>query len=206
MGPSTKGECGVEEQMENRQGGRAGCTDGPFPVIRTRRLVLRELSREDAPALHAIWTDRDVLEFLVTDPFESLEQTTGMIDLLKGLRKPGEGIRWAVTRASDDSVMGTCGFHNWKREHARAEIGYELGKEFWRRGYMTEALSAILQYGFLAMALNRVEAFVTDGNEKSLGLLKKAGFVAEGCLRDYEWARGKFQDQWICSLLKRQGK
>ena len=71
---------------------------------------------------------------------------------------------------------------------------------------MTEALSAILQYGFGTMELNRVEAFVTDGNERSLGLLKKAGFVAEGCLRDYEWARGKFQDQWICSILRQQRK
>lgn len=178
----------------------------PFPVIRTRRLVLRELRRDDAPSLHTIWSDPVVLEFLVFDPFESEERTVAMIDLLKGLPATGEGIRWVITLASDGSVMGTCGFHNWKKEHFRAEVGYELGKDYWRKGYMTEALEAILEHGFGEMNLNRVEAFVTDGNERSLGLLKKLGFAAEGCLRQYEWARGRFQDQWVCSLLKNRGK
>jgi ribosomal-protein-alanine N-acetyltransferase len=67
---------------------------------------------------------------------------------------------------------------------------------------MKEAMSAILEFGFKEMDLNRVEALVTDGNERSLSLLKSLGFKVEGLLEEYEWARGKFQDQWICSLLR----
>jgi ribosomal-protein-alanine N-acetyltransferase len=193
---------GMAELIGNNQVDPSGYIKSPFPVLRTSRLVLRELGREDTPSLHAIWSDPVVLEFLVLEPFEDEGRTTGMIDLLKGLPAATEGIRWAVTLAGNGSVIGTCGFHNWKREHGRAEMGYELGKEFWRQGYMTEALSAILKFGFGTMRLNRIEAFVTDGNERSLGLLRKLGFTAEGCLREYEWARGKYQDQWICSLLK----
>lgn len=192
----------MAEQIGSNQVDPSGNLKTPFPVIRTPRLVLRELSREEAPSLHAIWSDPDVLEFLVMEPFETVERTAAMIDLLKCLPAGHEGIRWTITASSDGSVMGTCGFHNWKREHARAEMGYELGKDFWRQGYMTEALSAILEHGFRKMELNRVEAFVTNGNERSLGLLNKLGFNAEGCLHQYEWARGKYQDQWICSLLK----
>jgi len=173
-----------------------------FPVIMTPRLILRNLSRDDGPYLHEIWTDPAVLEFMVLDPFETYEETHAMIDLLEGLYEKGEGIRWAITSASDGAVMGTCGFHNWKREHSRAEAGYELGKDFWGKGYMKEALSAVLEYGFVNMDLNRIEAFVNDGNEKSLGLLQSLEFKTEGLLRHYEWARGKFQDQWVCSLLR----
>ncbi len=141
------------------------------------------------------------MEFMILEPFANRQETIGMIDLLKGLHETGDGIRWAVTMASDGRVMGTCGYHNWKREHFRAEAGYELGKDFWGEGYMKEALSAMLKYGFEFMGLNRIEAFVTDCNERSLGVLKKLGFEVEGLLRHYEWARGKFQDQWVCSIL-----
>ncbi len=176
----------------------------PFPVIRTPRLVLRQLSGDDTIYLHAVWTDPAVLEFMVVDPFETQEEVLSMIDLLKNLHEAGEGIRWAMTMVSDGSVVGTCGFHNWKKDHFRAETGYELGSRFWGKGYMKEALSAILEYGFSVMELNRIEAFVTDGNVRSLGLLKRLGFNAEGLLRNYEWARGKFQDQWVCSILREQ--
>ncbi|HPD98374.1 MAG TPA: GNAT family N-acetyltransferase [Synergistales bacterium] len=187
------------------------CSDGKavfsrdnslFPVITTKRLVLRQLSRDDAPMLHNIWSDPVVLEFMVLDPFETLEEAIAMIELLDGLYETGTGVRWTVTLASDGTVMGTCGYHNWAKEHFRAETGYELGKDFWGKGYMKEAMSAILEFGFKEMDLNRVEALVTDGNERSLSLLKSLGFKVEGLLEEYEWARGKFQDQWICSLLR----
>lgn len=178
------------------------CNRDPFPVITTRRLVLRQFSRNDAPLLHAIWSDPVVMEFMTLDPFGAEEETVAMIDLLKGLHERGEGIRWVITMLSDRTVMGTCGFHNWKKEHFRAETGYELGKYHWGKGYMKEAMSAALEYGFDGMGLNRIEAFVTEGNGRSLGLLKDLGFNTEGLLRNYEWARGKFQDQWVCSILK----
>lgn len=69
---------------------------------------------------------------------------------------------------------------------------------------MSEAVSAALAYGFGTMGLNRVEAFVTVGNERSLGFLEKIGFSLEGTLRQYEFARGRYQDQWILSLLKKE--
>lgn len=194
----------MTDRTTDSKAASTSCSDRPFPVIGTPRLVLRQLSGDDTPSLHTVWSDPTVLEFMVLDPFETHEETLAMIDLLKNLHEAGEGIRWIVTMASDGSVMGTCGFHNWKKEHFRAEIGYEMGKGFWGKGYMKEALAAILDYGFSVMGLNRIEAFVTDGNGRSLGLLKKLGFKAEGLLRNYEWARGKFQDQWVCSVLRSQ--
>jgi ribosomal-protein-alanine N-acetyltransferase len=173
-----------------------------FPEIATLRLALREIRQEDAPRLHEIWTDPEVLRYLVLDPFTTLDQTLEMISILKNLRPLGGGFRWALTLVPEERIIGTCGFHNWKKEHSRAELGYELEPLSWGRGLMSEAIRAALDFGFERMGLNRIEAFVTTGNVRSLGLLERNGFSMEGTLRQYEWARGSFQDQWVFSLLR----
>ncbi len=69
---------------------------------------------------------------------------------------------------------------------------------------MSEAVSAALEYAFDTMALNRIEALVTAGNERSRRFLEKTGFTLEGTLRQYELARGSHQDQWMFSLLREE--
>lgn len=175
-----------------------------FPTIETARLLLREIVGGDAAALHRYWSDEDVTEYMVLDPFEKIEDTRQMIVLLAGLFADGTGVRWAVVRKEDGAVIGTCGFHNLKPEHFRAEMGYEMGREFWGRGLMAEALAAILRYGYDALGFNRVEAFVNAGNERSVRILEKLGFQLDGTLREYEFARGRFVDQHCFSLLRGQ--
>lgn len=176
----------------------------PFPEITTPRLSLTAISAGHAAQLHEIWTDPQVLEHLVLEPFTEIAQTREMMCLLQDLFPSGEGIRWAIVLHPEEKILGTCGFHNWKKEHARAELGYELDSRYWRKGLMTEAVSSALDYGFREMGLDRVEAFVTVGNQRSLAFLEKAGFSLEGTLRHYEWARGQFQDQWVFSVLRNE--
>ncbi len=159
-----------------------------------------ELDECHVESLYRTWTDPAVIEYLVLDPFVEVCQAREMVSLLKGLY-PEEGIRWALVERPSGLVIGTCGFHRLSREHRKAEMGYELDSRFWRRGLMSEAVKEALKYGFGAMGLNRVEALVTVGNEASSGFLRSVGFSFEGTLRQYEFARGKFQDQWIFSLL-----
>ena len=173
-----------------------------FPVIKTSRLVLRELTIEDAAVLHTYWSDPEVLEYLSLEPFANIQESMDMIDILKKLYGDNQGARWVITAKDSGKVLGTCGFHNLKSEHCRIEIGYELGKEYWRQGIMTEALQAIIRYGFATMKYNRIEAFVNFGNIKSQKILEKNGFKLDGLLREYEFNRGKFVDQYCYSLLK----
>lgn len=175
-----------------------------FPAIETERLILREIVAADAAVLHRYWSDDDVTEYMVLDPFEKIEDTIQMIVLLAGLFADDSGIRWAVVRKEDGVVIGTCGFHNLKPEHFRAEMGYEIGKEYWGQGLMSESIKAILDYGYETMDFNRVEAFVNEGNSRSLRLLEKIGFRLDGTLREYEFARGRFVDQHCLSLLRKQ--
>lgn len=173
----------------------------PFPVLATERLDLRELDESHVDSLYRVWTDPAVIKYLVLEPFVEVGQARGMVSLLRDLY-PNQGMRWAIVERSSDSIIGTCGFHRLSLEHQRAEIGYELDSKFWRKGFMSEAVGEVLNYGFDAMGLNRVEALVTAGNEGSAGFLRSVGFSLEGTLRQYELARGEFQDQWMFSLLR----
>ena len=179
---------------------------GPFPELKTERLICRQITDDDAAVLHEIWSDPEVTRYFSLEPFQSLAETREMMELLNSLPRINQGVRWAVVRIADGTVLGTCGFHNYKPEHHRAEMGYELGRQHWGKGFMSEAIRAILQYGFTTAGFNRVEAFVNYGNEKSTRLLERSGFHLDGLLRQYELNRGKFVDQYCYSLLKTDWK
>ena len=98
-------------------------------------------------------------------------------------------------------MIGSCGFHLYERRHRRAEIGYELHSDYWRRGIMSEATQAVLQFCFERLGAHRLEADVVEGNSASAALLKKVGFTLEGVWRDRVFKRGAFQSLWQFGLL-----
>lgn len=172
--------------------------------LQSPRCILRPIVAADTEILYRIWSDVEVTEYLVMDPFQSVEQAAAMIRLLNNLPDAGEGMRWAVEERHSSRVIGTCGFHKASFEHRKTEIGYEIDRACWGQGLMQEALNAMLSHCYDVLNFNRIEALVTKGNQRSEGLLTRSGFRQEGMLRDYEWARGRFQDQIIFSLLKRE--
>ncbi len=113
-----------------------------------------------------------------------------------------EAIRWGITLKGEDRVLGSCGFHHFDAGFHRAETGYELNRAYWRQGMMTEAMSAILTYGFDFLGLHRVEAIIDMANEQSKGLLLKLGFTYEGNLRQRYFFRDRFEDEHYFGLLK----
>jgi [ribosomal protein S5]-alanine N-acetyltransferase len=106
-----------------------------------------------------------------------------------------------------NETIGKSGFHNWYKDHRKAEVGYILYKEeVKRKGYMTEALKTILDYGFNVMNLNRIEACISPSNLASQNLIKKYGFKQEGVLRQHYIREGEIQDSLIYSLLNEEYK
>ena len=101
-----------------------------------------------------------------------------------------------------EQIIGRCGLHNWNEEHRRAEIGYVMNdEEFKRKGLMSEAVAAILEFGFTQLNLNRIDAMVGAGNTASLRIIEKSGFVKEGVLRQHVLLAGKFEDSILYSKL-----
>lgn len=176
--------------------------DIAFPEIQTQRMLLRKFRREDSKDMLVYLSDPEVMKHYGIAPFSSEQDAADEIKWYDSLIEQGLGIRWAITLGEDGPVIGSCGFHNLARRHNRADLGYELSRDYWGRGLMTEAIRAILAYGFTELELNRIQALVEPGNEASIAMLRKLGFTQEGLLAEYEYTLGKYDDLWMFSLLK----
>ena len=101
-----------------------------------------------------------------------------------------------------DRVVGTCTLFHMDRTHRRGEIGYALGEAAWGRGYMHEALSALLEYAFLQLGLHRLEADIDPRNHASIRAVERLGFVREGYLRERWQVGGEITDSLFLGLLR----
>ena len=173
-----------------------------FPNLETDRLLLRPLASNDLEFVLRHFSDPEVNRYLFDDdPVTTREAAQAILDFyVPPAGKPYN--RWVITQKADARAIGTCGYHKWQKRHHCAEIGYDLAKASWRQGYMTEALRAILQYGFTRMDLNRVEAMVYPENEASMRMLERLGFRKDGLLRQSVRQGEAYYDHWLLSLLK----
>lgn len=175
---------------------------GEFPELKTERLTLRKLTVFDGRAIFEVFSSEQVMKFYGHYPMECLGEAYDLIEKFNASFEANTAIRWGIALKDSDELIGTIGFHNWKPLHARSEVGYELSERYWWKGYMKEALEAVIQYGFNTMELNRIEAMVYPENKSSSGLLVAVGFEYEGLLKEYANFRERFQDLELYAKLK----
>lgn len=173
-----------------------------FPQLHTARLTLRQIARSDAPALFAIHSDVEWMRWYGVDPITDMSQAEGLADLFAGWFNAGSGFRWALERRQDRRMIGTCGLFRWNKSWRNCVIGYEIEREFHGQGYMREALSAVLDYGFSVMGLHRIQAETHPDNHASIGLATRLGFRFEGVHREQAYWAGRFHDLNCYSLLE----
>ncbi|MNV81492.1 Ribosomal-protein-serine acetyltransferase [compost metagenome] len=124
-----------------------------------------------------------------------------MIKLLDEFSLDNKAIRFSIIEMESNEIIGSCGFNSLDFENEKAEIGYDIARAFWGRGYASEAISALLDYAFSTLKLNRIEAKVEPENVNSVKVLQKLNFMFEGTLRRYERVNGKFIDLNMYSKL-----
>ena len=174
-----------------------------FPALETPRLRLRALEPSDAPALFDLFSDPAVTRYYDLDAFSSPAEADDLIERFRRRHAGGVGIRWALERKdAPGRLVGTCGYNLWLRDSRRGLLGYDLASSHWRQGLMSEALAAVLRFGFGALGLNRAEALVFDANAASRRLLEKLGFACEGLLREYQFVGGAPVDMALYALLR----
>jgi ribosomal-protein-alanine N-acetyltransferase len=171
-----------------------------FPEIETERLLLREILPDDAPAILAIFGDPAVTRYYDLETYTNLGQAQELIDFFDESFELERALRWGIERKADGKLLGTCGYV-WLRRF-RGEIGYDLAQAYWRNGYMSEALDAILEFGFVELDLNRIEALTMTEHLASADLLRKLGFCEEGILRQHDYFKGAFHDMRLFAILR----
>ncbi len=163
-------------------------------TLETARLTLRAFDTADASAISALANDRDIAKNLATLPHPYLpEMAMEWLATLPDLHSGKTHRIWAIT-LKGMQLIGAIGLHDVSHEHSNAELGYWLGKEYWGKGFATEAARAVAEYGLGEMSLERVYAKHFARNPQSERVLAKIGMQHEGVLRRHFCKWGEFQD------------
>lgn len=170
--------------------------------LHTSRLLLRPLIASDAPALYAIFSDPQVTRYTSGGAWQSLDKADEMVArYTKGLAG-NEAIGLGIVDVQSNTVIGTCSFFHLDEQCRRAEIGYILSRTCWGKGYMREALTALIQFGFDELNLHRIEADIDPRNGASLTSVERLGFIKEGYLRERWIVDGEICDTSLYGLLR----
>ena len=143
-----------------------------FPVLQTVRLNLIEIKQNQLGGLFKIFGNDSVTEFYNMETLEEEKDAQKLIDRLQERFNDKLGIRWGISLKGESKIIGTIGFNNFRKGH-RANIGYDLQKDYWNNGYITESLNAVIKFGFEELEINRIEAEVVSGNYISEKVLDK---------------------------------
>jgi len=176
----------------------------PFPELQTKRLILRKLNDDDAEQFFKLRSTEQVMKYIGKKPMASIAEAFDFIKMINDLLDNNSGITWAIAMKEEPrKLIGTIGLWRLIKEHFRAEIGYMLLPEFWRKGITKEAIIKVLDFGFNELKLHSVEGKITPLNIASAKILESTGFVREAYFKEDFFFEGKFEDTAIYSLLGR---
>ena len=162
-----------------------------FPVLRTERLLLRQFVPSDQEMVFRGLSHPDIIKYYGVS-YRTFEETKAQMDFFSGLEEQGTGIWWAVCSPDNREFYGAGGLNSLSREHRKAEVGFWLLTGYWNRGYMTEAMPVILNYGFEHLNLHRIEGIVESENSACKKAVEKLGFTYEGTMKECEVKNGRF--------------
>ena len=171
-------------------------------AIESTRLIVRPVAAADLPALLAVNGDDEVTRFLPYASWRSLADAQLWFERMSILGARGESCQYVIVERSSGLAIGTCLLFRYEEGSGRAEVGYVLGRQYWRQGLMSEALAALVGSAFQTLQLRRLEAEVDPLNQGSRRLLEKAGFTPEGLLRKRWVDKGVAHDTIIYGLLR----
>lgn len=170
-------------------------------ILETERLIMKGFSPQDMTYIFGNYDKADIMKLLGhrnEDEYqkEEYKQLNGYSSYDRSF------LLFLLVDELTNTIIGRCGLHNWNITHHRAEIGYNMVEEDYKqKGFMTEAVNAVIDYGFNALNLNRIEAIVGIGNIASLRILEKYNFIKEGHLRQHHFVSGAYEDSILMSKL-----
>ena len=189
--PRTSGDGYFESVILDPDGNRVECVyrkeetgNEPDAPIETERLLLRPFRESDAEAFFKCCQNPNIGNNAGWKPHDSLEESQ---EILRSVFISQSGI-WAIILKEDRRLIGSVGIiPDPKRENPQARmLGYWLDESHWGKGYMTEAVQSVLDYGFNTLQLSLITANCYPHNERSQQVLKRHGFIYEGTLHQAE--------------------
>lgn len=178
-----------------------------IPKVKTERLLLRRITGNDASDIFEYSSIECVSRYLLWYAHPSLDYTEAYVKKITEDYKAGRYYDWGIqinTGEHKGKMIGTCGFTSFDIHNNSAEVGYVLNPSFWGLGYASEALEAVIKFGFEKLLLHRIEARFIIGNDKSLAVMQKCSMTFEGIRRSSMIVKGAYTDIGVCSILSNE--
>jgi len=148
-----------------------------FPSLDTPRLILRELKTDDAEQVLFLRSHKEVTKFIKRQVPTKIQDALDFIHKIQLAYTKRETISWVICTRDDPKMIGSICLWNYSLDRKTAEVGYDLSPLFQNQGIMTEALQAVLNFGFATLQLDTIKAFTHYANENSKNLLTKNAFT-----------------------------
>lgn len=173
-----------------------------FPVLKTPRLLLKEIELSDSKRIFDMRSNSRVNAFIARENMKEASSSEMLVARTREAYQNKQGIGWAGILRDNRDIIGTCGFNRIEHENLRAEIGGELSTEYWGKNIALEAVQAIVEFGLSTLGLHAIEAKVNPQNRGAVHLLEFLGFEKEAHHKDRIYFRGQFLDMAVYTLIR----
>ena len=168
------------------------------PLLETRRLLLRSSKLSDAEDTFEYASDPEVTKYTFWRTHYSIKDSQKLLSWLA----TEDFACWSIIHKANQKVIGMCFLHNFNLQHRRAEIAFNLSRRYWGQGYATEAAREMIRFAFKKWNLHRIEGTCMLDNIASARVMEKAGMTFEGVLRQHSYAKNRFHDLKLYSILR----
>lgn len=175
---------------------------GDLPTIRTQRLILRKLIPDDAADLFAYARDPEMTRYTTWAAHQSIDDSRAFLAETVNNYTNGQPADFGIALQSSGRLIGTCGVVKLDDAHERGDLGYAIAREYWGRGYMTEAAQAVVDAAFRSLPMMRLQSCCHVENVGSYRVMEKLGMTFEGTFRRYFKIAGRYHDVRFYSLLR----
>jgi RimJ/RimL family protein N-acetyltransferase len=175
-------------------------------MLKGKKVLLRALKRSDA-SLFIRWSnDPEVIQYLwLYLPATEIGEEQWIESYSTTIAN--NNIVFVIEAILDKETLsiGYCGFNDIHYKDQEATLGIAIGeKDYWEKGYGTEAMALLVRYGFEQLNFHRISSSIVEFNERSIGLHKRLGFQQDGRLREATYRNGRFWDYVLFGMLREE--
>ena len=173
-------------------------------MLKSKRLHIRELTSADIDNVHELHSLPETDEFNTLGIPENIQTTENILTewLILQKQEPRISYVFSIDKTENNNFVGLIAINLGKTNYETAEVWFKIHKDHWRKGYTTEALTRLLDFGFNDLKLHRIEAGCAVENIASIKTLEKVGFTREGMKRKKLPIRGEWKDNFFYGILE----
>ena len=175
-----------------------------FEQLETERLLLRKIEDSDAEMLYNnIYNNFDYYKFYYQLKFNNFDEYKSLVEKYKEWYKNGNHFRWGIVLKDTNDMIGVVQLHTKDNLNNNCKIGYIISYKYNKKGYCTEAVKKVIEFGFDTLGYHRIEADAAINNINSIKLLENIGMKFESIKEDGYKIGENYYDQKIYKIINK---